>query len=309
MTSALERLEAVRDNDAWDALMRDREARRELLGLLSSELGTGPLDLPRDGSALVGLGEHEVVKAMSAVDAELLAVERTCLTHLHGKLPIDVPELVDAGVWRGLPYVRMRRLQGERLADVEVAAADLPDLGRQLGEALAALHATDAPADLPRVEWDTWRTERLGSLLERQRARSCPEGLLDGLLDVLGSIDTDAGRQGWLHTEVMPEHLFARRTHAGWRLSGLIDFEPSWMAPVHYEYASVGLFFARGRPGVLRAVLDGAGEDVAPERLFAMACLHRYANLRWYHEVLGGPPDPRTAAERWFADLSDAPGA
>ena len=39
---------------------------------------------------------------------------------------------------------------------------------------------------------------------------------------------------------------------------------------------------------------------IAPQRLFAIAMLHRYANLGWYHRRLGGPLNHAGLAAAWF---------
>ena len=130
--------------------------------------------------------------------------------------------------------------------------------------------------------------------------RRPPPALLAGLERFVGDADLQEGRTGWLHTELMLEHLLVEQTDGGWRLSGLFDFEPSWVGPVDYEFSSVGLFVGRGDPAILGAVMREAGVDASPQRLFAMAMVHRYANLGWYHSRLGGPLDLDALAEAWF---------
>ena len=200
----------------------------------------------------------------------------------------------------------MSRLRGVELVDAwpELTAAERLDLATQLGEALRVLHGIEAPTEVPRVDWAAWRADRLAGLVERQRARGCPDFLLESLPDLVSDGFSRAqlaeGRTGWLHTEVMREHLLVERGPTGWRLSGLFDFEPSWVAPVDYEFASVGLFFSAGEAPVLREVLRAAGVQASPERLFAMAAMHRYANFGWYHRRLGGPESVAGLAEAWF---------
>lgn len=296
------RMRAVVDGESWDAFAVDKVAYEEALVALAEQLGLPPLSRPPNGSALVGLGREEVVKVMAPHETAHIATERSCLEGLYGRLPVATPELLDAGVWEGWPWVRMRRLPGVSL---EVAWPSLPrsaqlGLARQLGELLAVLHGLEAPPAVERVDWPSWCEERLGTLEATQRRRGCPEELLEGLQAFVEAADLKARRMGWLHTEVMRQHLLVEEGSSGWRLSGLFDFEPSCVGPTHYEYASVGLFVSCGDAEVLHEVLRGANEQVSAERLFALACMHRYANLGWYHRRLGGPLEPAALAERWF---------
>ncbi len=111
---------------------------------------------------------------------------------------------------------------------------------------------------------------------------------------------SDEGAVGWLHTEVMLQHLLVEKTAHGWRLSGIFDFEPSWVGPRDYELAAVGVFVAQGNGDLLKEVMRAAGMVCSPERIFAMACLHRYANLGWYQRLLGGPVTVMDTPQMWF---------
>ena len=291
------------DAEARTDVVADTGASAALLGRLIRELGfSGPWHRPLRGSALLAISEGEVLKVMAPGDAAMSAIEVSCLRRLEGALPVATPRVLDAGVVAGWPYLRMARLPGLELTETWSAlthAAQL-SLATQLGEALAILYGTAAPPEVPRLDWPAWRAQQLGVLDATQSAKGCPPPLLSGLRDFVAQQPLEAGRTAWLHTEVMREHLLVQETPVGWRLSGLFDFEPSWVAPVDYEFASVGLFFSAGDARLLREVQRAAGVSIAPERLFALAMLHRYANLNWYHRRLGGPPSHAALAAAWF---------
>jgi hygromycin-B 7''-O-kinase len=42
----------------------------------------------------------------------------------------------------------------------------------------------------------------------------------------------------------MSQHLLVTQTASGWRLSGLIDFEPAMRGDREYEFAAIGVFVA-----------------------------------------------------------------
>ena len=292
-------------------LRADPAAAAHLLSHVAGRVGfVGSWQRPLRGSALLAVGAHEVLKVMAPQDATLSAVEVACLRGLYRTLPIATPQVLDAGDVEGWPYVRMTRLPGLELTEAwpALASAARFSLATQLGEALAVLHTIEAPREVPRLDWPLWRAQQLLRLEETQRDKGCPPQLLEGLQDFVGQQPLEAGRVGWLHTEIMREHLLVRETPRGWRLSGVFDFEPSWVAPVDYEFASVGLFFSAADARLLAEVERAAGVSIAPERLFAMAMLHRYANLGWYHRRLGGALSHAALAALWFGCSSDAIG-
>lgn len=99
----------------------------------------------------------------------------------------------------------------------------------------------------------------------------------------------------------MLEHLLVQVDGDKVHLSGLFDFEPSWVAPVHYEYASIAMFVSAGDRSILSEVLRASHLTVSPERLFAMAMMHRYGKLAWYKQRLGGPDDLQTWIQTFFS--------
>jgi hygromycin-B 7''-O-kinase len=296
-------LPAIYTEADLDAFMDTPDRVRTALDHLASTLHTGPLTPPQRGSALVGIGNEVVVKAMAPMDASLAKAEAAALDRLQGRLPVATPELLDHGILDGWTYTVMRRLPGQELADVwdDLPQAVQLDLARQLGETLSTLHTIEAPPQVPRTDWADWVHTRLPVLEDTQRKRGCPESMLSGLSRLMERCDLSEGRRVWLHTEVMVEHLLVTEAPSGWRLSGLFDFEPTMVGPQDYELASVGVFFARGDHKVLQAVQQAMGLHVSAERVFAMAALHRYSRLGWYQSRLGGPID-RVAdlPNHWF---------
>ena len=258
------------------------------------------------GSVLVAASGDEVVKVFPPMERVFADTEWGALCGLDGRLPVATPrprERFEIDGWHG---IAMDRLPGRELAEVwpELSRDERIGLGVQLGETLRVLHGTTPPGELPVVDWPGWVAERRANVVEQQRKRRCPDawlGEIPGLLDAVLPPEPT----GWVHTEVMLEHLLVRRTAAGWKLSGLFDFEPSWVAPIAYELPSIGLFVARGDRAVFRAILTAMGarlDEDLPERCLRMALVHRYCNLRWYGERIPPPPGAslRDCAPVWF---------
>lgn len=293
---------AITDAAQFDAFMSEGPV-QALLDDFAQALGTGPLTRPIRGSVLIGLAETEVLKVFPPHEAPHFTIELECLKSLSGKLPIPTPTVIDSGTRAGWGWIRMTRLAGRELTEAwpELSPEQRLSLGTQLGETLKVMHGLTAPASVPILDWSQWCAERLPLLAETQRAKGCPEPLLKNLQSYVQQSDLSPGVQSWLHTEVMREHLLVETDGPDARLSGLFDFEPSWVGPAHYEFASVGLFFSAGDSAVFQAVMRAAGQTIEPRRLLAFAALHRYANLGWYHSRLGGPMNLQGLADRWFS--------
>jgi hygromycin-B 7''-O-kinase len=89
-------------------------------------------------------------------------------------------------------------------------------------------------------------------------------------------------------------HLLVNPNPDDWSLSGLFDFEPAMRGARECEFASVGLFVARGDARFPRRLLLAYGYrphqlyDELPRPAACYALLHRYSDLPWWLEQL--PP-------------------
>lgn len=265
-----------------------------------------------DGSVPVfAVGDEHVIKLFPPASRRNGDNERDALALLEGRLPVATPVLRAAGEQDGWSYIAMSQLPGASLEPQwpSLARADRLALAEELGAMLRALHAIDVAADaLPHaVGWRELIAARRAACTDRAAKSGADPTWVAQIEPFLASVDLEDGdARVFLHTEVMPDHLLAARSER-WRLTGLVDFEPSMLGAPEYELASVGLFVARGDREVMRRVLDAVGSAHAPgldRRLMAYALLHRYSNLRWYLELL--PPAPGVAgfeqlATQWFA--------
>ena len=255
-----------------------------------------------------------VVKLFPPIYRVGAATEATALARVGAALGRMTPELVAVGSRDGWPYVVMTQLPGQ---DLSAVWADIPTTNRlrlatEMGELLRALHAVPCEdlEDL-RVDWPRFLTEQSAAVAERQRSLGAPWPWVQQIPAFLSEVDLRATPRGsaLLHTEIMRVHTKVRANAGRWELCGIFDFEPAMVAPVGYEFASVGLFFAGGDAGVLRELLLAYGYarselDRGLQRRFAaMMLVHRYCNLKWF---LGEMPAPDEAtfdalARRWWA--------
>lgn len=266
-------------------------------------------------SPVLALGETRVVKFFAALFAEHFARERAALRLVGGRLGVPTPGLLASGELDGWGYVVMERLVGRALADAweEVDAPSRLALIHELGAATVRLHVLPADGEAAlAMDWRAFVARQVEGCAGRHREKGLAEGwaaqIPGWIAAVLPTLD-DGCAPVLLHTELMRDHVLVARGEGGWRVTGLIDFEPAMVGHPDYEMASVGVFVSAGDPALLGAYLRGMGRDPATltpterRRWLAWALLHRYGNLRWYLEILPheGVRTLDELAERWWA--------
>ncbi len=278
-------------------------------------LGAGDLVLFDSGSLPVfAAGREHVLKLFPACHRDAAERERSALDHLHEVLPVPPPAVVASGEIEGWRYLVMRRVQGRPLDSVwpSLTPTERVRLAGQAGRLLAALHGVDTGGvAVPRPDWSGFVREQTERCVQTQRRFGTPSPWLEQIPRFLETAGLAVKAPPvLLHTEVMPEHLFAELTPTGWSLTGLIDFEPAMVGAAEYEFAAVGLFLTRGDELALHALLRAYGWrdselGLALQRRFlAYALLHRYSNLNRFLENRPPPQGTDTLdglASWWWA--------
>jgi len=274
-------------------------------------LGTGMVRYSLGSVPVFAVGDQHVVKLFPQAQRSYWDAERAVLPHIESLLPIPTPRLVAAGDHGAWLYLVMTRLPGRSLAEAwpEIGIGERPALIREVGEALAALHAIRSDEIAPvAIDWPGFMEAQRASCRDRQLATRLPLPWVDAVDDFLARwMPKDDGSRALLHTEVMREHLLVDRPEGAWRLSGLVDFEDALRGAREYEWACAGIFLTCGQPELLHALLDGYGvrpDDELPMRCMAYALLHRYSNLPWYLKRMparGKEGDLESLAQLWFA--------
>ncbi len=273
-------------------------------------LGGGIQRFTTGSVPVFAVGDRHVIKLFPLHERPFLDAECAVLECISGRLPIPTPRLVATGERGQWLYIVMTRLAGISLAEAwpSITVRNRLRLMREVGEALAALHAIPANELTPFVvDWPTFIATQRATCRERQLARGLGAPWLDQVDAFLARwAPLYTGPKVLLHTEIMREHLLAEQRDGEWRISGLVDFEPAMAGAPEYDLASIGIFVACAEPGLLGALLGAYGATVdseLPMRIMAYALLHRYSNLRWYLECLPIPEDVvdlESLARRWF---------
>ncbi len=248
-----------------------------------------------------------VLKLFRPDEERYIATEVAVLRRVLGRIAIPTPEALDTGTRDDWHYLLMRRVEGEPLDEIwdDIEPEARITLMRSLGENVAQLHAVphDDLEDVAR-NWAAFLAKYRPTVRQRHLDKGLAVRWADQLDVFVDRWYVEDDRRALLHTEVMRQHVMAQRGPDGWQLSGIVDYEPSMVAPPDYELASVGVFTTCGEPGLLAAYLEGYGtpwDESIPNRVMVQAILHRYGNLKWYLERLGDA-DGATTLEALAAD-------
>lgn len=276
------------------------------LGLSGAETHRFP-----DGSLPVhAVGDHLVLKLYPDEETVEARNEATVLRGIEGRLSVATPTVEAAGEADGWHYLLMRRLRGESLKAVwpRLSSEERAELATRLGAVLAELHAID---DIPldqRGSWTGFLAHRRSIAAAYHRGLGLGEEWLRQIPDFLDAVPLGTPPPVLLHTEFMPEHVLVRQDSAGWRPTGLFDFEPAMNGAPEYDFVAAAVFVASGDSGVWHRMLLGYGQtpgdldhDFA-RRCLAYTLLHRYSNLYAYLRRLPAPPHPTldALARAWF---------
>ena len=239
-----------------------------------------------------GVNHDLVLKFFSPLHQGHFANELASLRLLEGRAAFDTPRIRASGTLETWSYLLMTRVHGTQLS------ALWPDLDESkkitvcenLGTAAAALHRVHATTDADAASWRAFIAGQAERCVEHHRARGLGESLLARIPGYIAPLlaPITAAPVRFLHTEFMLEHVFV--DSARLLIGGLIDFEPSLLGPVEYDFGAVALFIAEARPARFHAFLRGYGyprTDTTARLLLTHTLLHRYSNLVWYMERLG----------------------
>jgi hypothetical protein len=191
-------------------------------------------------------------------------------------LPVPSPRLEDVRHEDGWTLVRMTRLAGRPAADAwpRVPRVDRLRIVGVVGAVLRAFWRTPVCAD----DGDPV------ALLERLLAR-LPRHAEEGFADPAGfaarHLPQPLPTPALLHFDLNDGNVLLEERGGRWEVSGVLDFVASRAFHPPLDLVTPAVFFCRGDPALLRALLEGAAlGDLPAEELAAWHLLHPFAELR-----------------------------
>lgn len=252
----------------------------------------------KGGSDVVFGGDGFVVKLTTPAWRAQMANERVMLSRVAGRIGVETPRVVASGELSGWPYLVMTRLEGMRgLCEAweGLGGADRRRVAGEVGAVARRLFAL--PFDAGEVgRWMGWM-DGLRRSVGARHGRHVPEGW--GAVE--GFVAGVAPRElalGWVHTELMSDHVMVRGEGAGCHVVGLIDFADARVGHPDYEWPALVEFVFKGEAGCLRACLEGFGRTLGDgglaeaRRLAVWGLWHRYGSLP-RSLAAAGVPAPR----------------
>lgn len=264
-TIGVAEFDALHDEPArWQALLED--------------IAGAPVVPATEGTVLVALvGRERVVKLYPPFLRDHFAFEHAMLQHLHGRLPVPTPKLLDHGERDGWPWHAMSFLPGTPLTEAWPALDEGAKcrLLRDIGTLAAAVHTLPtAPVAALAPAWPDFIARQRTGCLRRQQRTGLPPHLLAQVEDFIAGPLPD-GPDVLLTGEYTPMNLL----HGPDGLAGMYDFGDGLVGPRAYDALGPLCFLAAGHAARCAAFFEGFGMTVERLPLMRLLLLHRYSHL------------------------------
>lgn len=240
---------------------------------------------------LYEIEEHKIVKVFSQDELSFCNNEAEYLETLHGKLTVTTPELFAKGIYNGLPFLIMQKLEGFPLKSVwnDISIWEKRRIIAQIAHILKELHSL--PCELfstGKPDWKDFINTQTLNLLQNHRESGLSNAWTENISRFIRDTDAieNSSESVICHAEIMQEHLFVEESNRGFNITGLIDFEPSMIAVPEYDFCSIGLFISAGDKGLFNHFLDTYGYKRDSRGIMRMLLLHKYSNMKWFMSTL-----------------------
>lgn len=279
----------------FDALQEDPARWIAVVAALGARYTDAPAVPAGDGTVLVALlGRELVLKLYPPFLRDHFMFEQAMLGHLHGRLSLPTPRLVDSGEHAGWPYLVMTHLPGTPLDRVwpTLQQQDRCVVLNTIGRLAAEVHALPLgpmPALAPR--WADFLQRQRERCRGRQQRTGLPAHLL-AQLDTFLEGPVPEGPDVILTGEYTPFNLL----HEGTGLSAMFDFGDGLVGPREYDWLGPLCFLAAGDAQRIDALFDGYHgrpfDRSQREGLLRLLLLHRYSHLKAQIAVPGWQAAP-----------------
>jgi hygromycin-B 7''-O-kinase len=243
-------------------------------------------DLAREGlgtNVVFAVGADRLVKLFPPLWAGEIAVERAGLLHVAGRLGVPTPEVAGEGELEGWPYLVLTRVAGVPLARAwgALGASARERVARRAGELVAEHHRLPLPAadsEIPAPPWPAFVRAQTKAACARLAADPRLRAWADALPAFVESLraELDSAPRAFLNADVTEEHLFVAPDERG-TIVGLVDLADAMVGAPEYDLVSLAPFLLGAGTNLFAAFVSASGLHPTPERLFALALLHRYA--------------------------------
>lgn len=227
--------------------------------------GAGWKRIPEGSNALFQLDDAVIVKLVPPNWRQQGEKELIVAPLLDGKLSLETPRFIGGGTVDNWVFVISSRLKGSSLAAVWPSMEDHQKylILLQVGRLLRELHDVVFDADIAiHVDWPHYVDALVSSCLARHQRAAMPAHLAAQVMPYIEAAGnfSQPGRPRFIHMDIHPWNLMARKEHGHWTLTGLLDFGDAIIGNCNrFELLTPLMFMAQGDPRLVQALFGSYG--------------------------------------------------
>nr|WP_272508330.1 aminoglycoside phosphotransferase family protein [Paenisporosarcina quisquiliarum] len=242
------------------------------------------------GNIVYGVDDQYVLKLFAPFDSPEFTIETEVLTQTDWtKVSIQVPEIVQRGMYDGWKYFLMTRVPGELLIDIwdELSANEKIGVAHDLGLLISQMHQLDiSKYRVLENSFESWISLQKENVVKHHASTDLAPHLLEEVQDYIASF-LPSSEKVLLTGEYTPFNLLMNKVNGQWKLTGLIDFADCFIGEPEYDLLGPILFSFFKEPGLTSTFLNSYGltlDNATRLRLMQLLLLHRFSHLPNYME-------------------------
>lgn len=268
------------------------------------------LDPIIEGSCPVFEVDHQYIfKFFAPIYKDSFDVEKSALQILSNENQVPCPQFINSSTIDNWNIIVMSKIPGVCLKNIwsNLELEQKEKISFDIGNLCRNLHKVKVTSFSPEaLQWGDFIKNQIRNCYDNHAQYGLDKTLLDEIPGFLKEIKLQDNQDSLslLHTEIMPDHIFVENKNGDYKLTGIIDFEPSMLGNIEYDFAAVGIFVSSGNSRLFSAFLNGYGikqhNTDFKRRIMKYLLLHRYSYFKWYFEFMPKADSLRDLAEIWF---------
>ena len=242
------------------------------------------------GNVVYNVDDQYVLKLFAPFDSREFTIETEVLAKTDWtKVSIQVPKIVQRGMYDGWEYFLMTTVPGTLLIDIwdELTTIEKIGVAHDLGLLISQMHQLDISKylDLENT-FESWISLQKENVVKHHASTGLAPHLLLEVQDYVASF-VPSDEKVLLTGEYTPFNLLMNKVNGQWKLTGLIDFADCFIGEPEYDLLGPILFSFFKEPGLTGAFLNAYGSPIDGAtrlRLMQLLLLHRFSHLPNYME-------------------------
>lgn len=270
-----------KNNSLWDEVVR---ALLEKENIQYHTLNRFPMG----GNIVYDIDNQLVLKLFSPYDSREFFIETNVLEETDwSRVHIEVPRIIQKGIFKGWHFFIMTRVRGELLIDVWnlLSKDERIGIAVDLGKLIQQMHALDINVYKElNQDFDQWIIKQKNQVEQHHNGTGLSSHLVREVKEYVASFEPSSEKV-LVTSEYTPFNLIVNRVQNRWTLTGLIDFADCFIGEPNYDLLGPILFNFYKEPELTRAFLNSYGLELTDQvqvRLMQLLLLHQFSNLPNY---------------------------